>query len=172
MSAGESEDGARRRGWWPQPLLSAALLVLWLLLVNSIAPGHVLLGALFGFLVPHFTRPFWPDPPRVRRPLLLLRLIVLVLVDIVLANLNVARLILGPRHVLRPGFLEVPLELTHPFAITVFTSIISLTPGTVSTRVSGDHTRALVHSLHVEDAEEQVRRVKERYERPLLEIFR
>lgn len=169
--AAEPLPSQRRRRWWPQPVLSAALLVLWLLLVNSIAPGHVLLGAVFGFLVPLFTRNFWPDPPRIRRPGLLLRLVLRVLADIVLANLSAARLILGPRRALRPGFLEVPLELSEPFAITVLTSIISLTPGTVSCQLSPDRKRAWVHSLHVEDAEHQVQRVKQRYERPLLEIF-
>ena len=33
--------------WLPQPLLSASLLVLWLLLNNTLAPGHILLGGLF-----------------------------------------------------------------------------------------------------------------------------
>ena len=45
----------------PHPALSAFLLMLWLLLNNSAAPGHLVLGALLGVLIPLFTRRFWPE---------------------------------------------------------------------------------------------------------------
>ena len=45
----------------PHPWLSFFLLVPWLLLNNSAAPGHILLGALMGVLIPLFTRRFWPE---------------------------------------------------------------------------------------------------------------
>lgn len=158
--------------WLPQPLLSGVLLITWLLVTNSIAPGHILLGALFGWAIPLFTRSFWPDPPHLVRPTMLLRLLALVIADIVTANFNVARLILGSRKALRPGFLQIPLELTDPFAITMLTSIISLTPGTVSAQLSEDRTTAWIHTLHTADPEAEVARIKQRYERRLLEIFK
>jgi multicomponent K+:H+ antiporter subunit E len=66
----------------------------------------------------------------------------------------------------------VPLELQQPFAITLLASIISLTPGTVSANLSGDRRSLLVHDLDVEDADETaVQRIKQRYEKPLMEIF-
>lgn len=170
MSSAE-RPARRSRRWLPQPLLSGVLLLTWLLVSNSIAPGHILLGALIGWAIPLFTRSFWPHPPRLLRPLALLRLLGIVLIDILVANFNVARLILGRRESLRPGFLEVRLELTDPFAITMLTSIISLTPGTVSAQVSEDRSIAWIHTLHTADPEAEVDRIKQRYERPLREIF-
>ena len=44
----------------PHPLLSLILTLVWLLLVNSLAPGHILLGLALGLGIPLATGPFWP----------------------------------------------------------------------------------------------------------------
>jgi multicomponent K+:H+ antiporter subunit E len=79
--------------------------------------------------------------------------------------------VLGPVKDLQPGVVEVPLDLRDRFAITVLTSTVSLTPGTVSADVSEDRTRLLVHALHVEDPAALVAEIKQRYEGPIKEIF-
>ena len=72
---------------------------------------------------------------------------------------------------LRPGFVELPLDLTDEFAITLLASTISLTPGTVSADVSEDRRTLLIHALDVDDQDAMIRQIKQRYERPLKEIF-
>jgi len=72
---------------------------------------------------------------------------------------------------LRPAFVEVPLDIKDDFAITLLTSTVSLTPGTVSADISADASRMLVHALHVEDEAVLVDQIKQRYERRLKEIF-
>lgn len=155
----------------PQTWMSAALFAGWLLLNNSIAPGVVLLGAVLAVGLPLFTERFWPEHPRTVRVLPLIRLTGTVLFDIVIANLRVAVLILGPTRRVRPHFIVIPVDLRQPFPITLLASIISLTPGTVSSNLSGDRASLLVHGMDVEDPADTVRRIKERYERPLMEIF-
>ncbi|MBP9944414.1 MAG: monovalent cation/H+ antiporter subunit E, partial [Desulfomicrobium sp.] len=91
--------------------------------------------------------------------------------DIVIANLTVARLILGPVRRLRPAFITFPLDLKNDFAITVLAHSLSLTPGTVSSKVSEDRSTLLIHVLDLDDEEVLVQRIKERYEAPLKEIF-
>ena len=80
----------RRTRWLPHPLLTPALAVTWLLLNNSLAPGHVALGLLLGLLIPRFTQAFWPERVRLRRPVALLRLAGVFLQELLLANLAVA----------------------------------------------------------------------------------
>jgi multicomponent K+:H+ antiporter subunit E len=101
----------------------------------------------------------------------LLRLVGVVVHDIVIANLRMVVLILGPKNRLRPHFIVVPVSLREPFPTAVLASIISLTPGTVSVNLSGDRRSLLVHDLDVEDPESAVRRIRNRYEKPLKEIF-
>jgi len=155
----------------PHPLLSAILLVLWLLLVNELSAGHLLLGALLGWLVPLYTARFWPEQVRVRRPLVLLRFIAVVLYDIVVANITVARLILGPAERMQPAFLVMPLTLRSELAISLLANTISLTPGTVSTFLSADRRCLIIHSLHTTAPDELLATIRQRYEQPLKEVL-
>ncbi|WP_313517600.1 Na+/H+ antiporter subunit E [Pseudomonas sp.] len=151
--------------------MSLLLIVMWLLLNNSLNPGQLLLGCLLGVAIPLLCRRFLLGVPRVRKPLKLTGFALLVLYDIVVANLHVARLVLGRRDRLRPAFVEVPIDIRDEFVLAVLSSVLSLTPGTVSAGLSPDHRRLLLHVLDLEDAEELVAQVKTRYEAPLLEIF-
>lgn len=158
----------------PHPLLSLLLLVCWLWLNNTLAMGHVVLGAALGVGIPWVTRRFWPEPLRVGRPLRALQYLALVTWDIVIANLQVAALIVGPLSRLRPAFVRVPLDLRTDFAVTVLASTVTLTPGTVSVEIedAGAGRRVLlVHALRCLDAADMVRTIKERYERRLMEIL-
>ena len=155
----------------PHPLLSMTMLVLWLLLVNDLSAGHLLLGALLGWLVPLYTARFWPERVHVRRPLVLLRFVAVVLYDIAVANVTVARLILGPAERMRPAFLVMPLTLRSDVAISLLANTISLTPGTVSTFLSADRRCLVIHSLHTTAPDELVATIRRRYEQPLKEIL-
>ncbi|MNY01568.1 Na(+)/H(+) antiporter subunit E [compost metagenome] len=161
----------KARRWLPHPLLSLTLLLVWLLLVNDMSLGHWLLGALLGWLIPLLTQVFWINPPRIRKPLKLCLFLLRILGDIVIANLQVAKLILGPSARLRPAFVEIPMLLEDELALTMLASIISLTPGTVSADLSDDRKILLVHSLDVDDEAALVEQIKHRYEAPLLEVF-
>lgn len=155
----------------PQPVISSTLLLTWLLLHNDVSAGLLISGVVLAVAVPLWTQRFWPEYPRIVRAVPLLRLIGVLLHDIVIANLRMVVLILGPKSRLRPHFIVVPLSLREPFPITLLASIISLTPGTVSANLSGDRRNLLVHDLNVEDAESAVARIKSRYEKPLMEVF-
>ncbi len=155
----------------PHPLLSAILVVIWLLLVNQLSVGHLLLGILLGVALPWYTSRFWPDQVHVRRPLLLLRFIAVVLYDILVANIAVARLIMGRQERLEPAFLELRLQLRSDVAISVLANTISLTPGTVSTYLSADRRCLIIHSLHTTDPDELLATIRQRYESPLKEIL-
>tara|TARA_R110002020_G_scaffold324897_1_gene540508 strand:+ start:117 stop:605 length:489 start_codon:yes stop_codon:yes gene_type:complete len=157
----------------PHPGLTLLLVTMWMLVLNSLSMGGFLLGLFFAIIVPLFTAPFWPDRPQMRLGLPLLGYAFLVLWDIVVANFEVARLILFRRNRdFRSCWLSIPLELRSAEAITLLAGTISLTPGTVSTDISTDGRHLLVHALDTGDAAGEITRIKTRYERRLLEIFR
>lgn len=160
-----------RRRWLPHPWLSLVLLGIWQLLVNQLSVGSLLLGLVLALLIPQLTRRFWPQPPTLYRPLVLARFGLRVLGDIMVANFQVARMVLGPNARLRPAFVVYPLELRDEFAISVLANTISLTPGTVSADISDDHACLLIHGLDVPDAQELIDTIRQRYEKPLMEAF-
>ncbi|WGZ93088.1 MAG: Na+/H+ antiporter subunit E [Candidatus Thiothrix putei] len=156
----------------PHPLLSVFLLLIWLLLNNTLAMGHVVLGAGLALLIPFLTVGFWPERVCVRRPWVLLKFVAVVLWDIVVANLNVAVLILGSTHKLQPAFMRLDLDIRSPLGVSLLANTISLTPGTVSCEVSADRQHLMIHALHVTDVEASIREMKQRYEQPLIEVLR
>ena len=161
----------KSRSWLPHPTLSVILFLLWVMLVHSLAP-LVLLGGLFlAWWLPMLTREFWPEVPHVKSGWRLLRYMLMVLGDIVIANIIALRLILGPTRNLHPAWVEVPLDIRDPFAITILASTISLTPGTVTSEVGPGHAKLLIHALNATDPEALVAEIKQRYEAPLKEIF-
>lgn len=156
----------------PHPALSAMLLIVWLLMANRVTLGGIVLGGFFALVLPKFTEPFWPARPRVRFGRALVGYPAIVLFDIVVANFQVAGLILFRRNAdLRARWLVVPIELTSPEAITMLAGTISLTPGTVTADVSADGRFLLVHALDVADPAAEVARIKTRYEARLQRIF-
>jgi multicomponent K+:H+ antiporter subunit E len=155
----------------PQPMMSVALLVVWLLAHNAVTPGLLALGIVLALGIPLLTARFWPDYPQRVNYAAVGRLAIVVLFDIMVANVRVARLILGRRSRLRPRFFTVPVALPPGLPVTLLAGIISLTPGTVSTELSIDQRSLLVHGLDVGDVNLAIAKIKNRYERPLARVF-
>lgn len=157
----------------PHPALSVLLVAVWMLLVNELTFGALFLALAFGVLVPLVTSRFWPDRPRIRFGPDAAAYVAIVLFDIIVANFQVAWIILTRRNRdLRSHWLVIPTELRSAEAITVLAGTISLTPGTVSSDISSDGRSLLVHALDVADPVAEVARIKQRYETRLLKVFR
>jgi multicomponent K+:H+ antiporter subunit E len=155
----------------PAPILSLWLWAIWLFLQGSLAPVDVGVGLLLALVVPWLTERLRPERPRIRAPLTIARLALVVLWDIVLSNIEVARRILGSQSKIRPGFLWLPLDLKDPHGVTTLAGIITMTPGTLSSDLSADRSHLLVHCFHLEDPAAVIARIKARYEAPLRRIF-
>ncbi|MCS6987618.1 MAG: Na+/H+ antiporter subunit E [Sphingomonadaceae bacterium] len=157
--------------WLPQPVLTFVIAGLWLVVVSSFTLNSLVMAGLVGIAIPLLVRGFWTDRPHLRRPLRALGLLGRVLVDILIANLQVARRVLGPLSRLRPAFVTIPLDVSSPYVATILGSIVSLTPGTVSVEIEMEARTMLVHALDAPDPQALVATVKTRYEAPLKEIF-
>ncbi len=163
---------AKTLNWLPHPLMTLLLILIWVLLQNSLSLGNVVLGVFLGVLFPLLTSGFWPDRPRVRNYRKAVGYFLIVMGDIVVANIEVARLIVFAKvSSLRPRWISVPLALTQPEAITLLAGTVTMTPGTVSCDLSADGRHLLVHCLDEPDPDAAVQRIKTRYEARLLEIF-
>ncbi|HEU4627976.1 MAG TPA: Na+/H+ antiporter subunit E [Steroidobacteraceae bacterium] len=155
-----------------RPFLILAMVVLWLLLNGTVSIGQVVLGLVVSIVIVVVFRDFLPDEPRMRRPATAVALFFRVLYDIVQSNLGVARVILGRRtRNVRSAFVRIPLELRNPHGLAVLAGIVTSTPGTIWAGLAPDGVLTL-HVLDVDDEQALIRAIKERYERPLLEIFK
>jgi multicomponent K+:H+ antiporter subunit E len=160
------------RRWLPFPLLTAALLVMWLLLNESVAPGSILLGGVLALGAAQALVALDLPKVRFRRPRAALRLALVVLIEIVRSNNAVARIILrsGTRG-RKSGFVRIPLDMRDPYGLTALACIITATPGTIWVEYDSADNTVLIHVLDLIDEEEWIRIIKGRYERRLMELF-
>jgi multicomponent K+:H+ antiporter subunit E len=156
----------------PSPVLSVALLLLWILLMQSLSVGTLVLGAALALFWPAVTAGLRPAPVRLRRPLLMARLSGRVVLEMLRSNVEVAWAILTRRsREFRSGFVIVPLELRDPNALAALAMIVTFTPGTAWAQLSADNRVLLLHVLAIQNEADLVALIKQRYERPLKEIF-
>lgn len=156
----------------PHPLLTLILTITWVLLQNEVSAGMVVFGFILGILIPWGTSIWWPDTPKSFRVLRMIRYSFVVVWDIIVANIQVAWIVLTvPANKLKPAWIVVPLRLRQPEAITMLAGTITLTPGTVSADLSDQGSCLLVHVLHTDDPDAVRDDIINRYEARLLEIF-
>ena len=158
-------------GAWPRPLLSALVAVSWLLLNQSLALPQLITATVLAWGLPQLLYGFLGPAARVHAWGTVLRLTGVVLWDIVLSNFTVARLVLHPGARPQPLWVPVPLDIQHPLAVSLFATIITTTPGTVSCVVDLEGRQILVHALDGAGPAAMAQQMKQRYEQPLREIF-
>lgn len=158
--------------WLPFPLLFTSLLTMWLLLNQTFALGQILLGGVLSLGLTWGMIALQPERVKIRRPLTILRLALVVMLDIARSNIAVARIILSPGLRKHPSaFVNIPLELRHPYGLVLLACIISATPGTLWVGFDSATGILTIHVLdHVDDAS-WIDAIKSRYERRLREIF-
>jgi multicomponent K+:H+ antiporter subunit E len=159
-------------GVLPYPLLSLALLLLWLLLNQSVSVGHVILGSVIAVLASWAMAALRPEKPRIRRPGVALRLLGMVLLDILRSNIAVGRIIVRSREPgVNAGFMTIPLDMRSRHGLAVLSIIITSTPGTIWVEYDDARGTLLLHVLDLVDETVWIRTIKGRYERMLMEIF-
>lgn len=163
-----------RAFYWifPHPFLTLLLAIVWTLLQNEVSAGMVVFGIILGIILPKLTSVWWPDRPKNIRIGKMFSYALVVMYDIMVANIEVAWIVLTvPNSKLKPAWIVIPLDLKQPEAITMLAGTITLTPGTVSADLSEDGSCLLVHALHTDDPDGIRDDIKQRYEARLKEIF-
>lgn len=156
----------------PHPFLTLLLAVVWILLQNEFSAGMAVFGLILGIIIPRASAVWWPGRPVGFNMGKMITYVLLVLWDILVANVQVAWIILTRRNKnLRPAWVVIPLDLRQPEAITVLAGTITLTPGTVSADLSDNGHSLLVHALDAPDPDAVRDEIKQRYEARLKEIF-
>lgn len=153
--------------WLRHPLYTGVLAVAWMVLQERFGVGEFVIGYVLGAAVCWACRDFWAERVRVRRPATILRLLATFAKEVVVANVQVAWLIVQPRLPIRPAFVVVPLDLRDDLAITMLGNMITLTPGTLTLDVAADRSALYVHCLAASDADAVRAQIKRQFEAPL-----
>ncbi|MDT1061314.1 Na+/H+ antiporter subunit E [Paracoccus sp. CPCC 101403] len=156
----------------PHPLMTAALILMWLILTRF-SLGHLVLGTVIALVAGWAVERLQPARPRIRRWRAIPQLVAIVTWDILKSNVTVARvLLLGPNHpAYHSGFVELNLRLRDQNALALLAIILSSTPGTAWLEYERDDGRLLLHVLDLRSEDDWQHLIRNRYEALLLEIF-
>jgi multicomponent K+:H+ antiporter subunit E len=154
----------------PFPLLTLALLAMWILL-TGFSPGHMLFGAAIAVMVSRTMLSLRPERPTLRLGRAAVKLALIVFIDIIRSNIAVAKIILLRPPERNSGFIELSTALRSPDALAMLAIIITATPGSLWVQHDAHRHIILIHVLDLVDEQQWARLIQERYEKLLIEIF-
>jgi multicomponent K+:H+ antiporter subunit E len=155
----------------PHPVVSVLVCLAWLMLQHSLSIDQLLLAVLLGWLIAQLMRHFIVHTPNIDWRMAI-KLTAIVIYDVIISNIRVAKVVLGPAHRMHPTWYRVPLATSHEQVNTLLAMIITTTPGTISAGIDQQRGDILVHSINTLDAEADIAEIKQRYEQALIQIYR
>lgn len=118
------------------------LLLVYLALTASLAPLNIVVGVLVctavTFLLPgqHYRQMSWRSWPSAN--LAFGRYIIMLVKDLVVSGIQVARIVLSPRMSIRPGIIAIPSQTSSDLATAFSAHAITLTPGELVVEIDAD----------------------------------
>jgi multisubunit Na+/H+ antiporter MnhE subunit len=85
------------------------------------------------------------------------RYVAILLREIWLSAVTVAKLVLGPLDRIRSGFIAVPMDAATDVEVTALASSITLTPGTITVHVEPERRTIVIHAIDIGQDPEDVR---------------
>ncbi len=154
-------------------LLNLLLAFIWGALMGSFEPANLFLGFVLGFIILSMTdrSRSMGKPGYSGKAWLIVQLFSILLYDIIRANIRVLKTVLSRQMNLEPAVLAIPLNLKQDTAITLFSNIIALTPGTLSLDVSSDRKIIFVHVMIIENENKFRQDLQNGYERRIKELL-
>ena len=134
----------------PLATLALSISVIWLLLKGDGSPGNFFVGLILAMILIYFLRRTYHQERSFRRAHFLINFTR----ELIVANIQVLKIVLSPRINIRPGIIAFKTECKTPLGITLLANSITLTPGTLSVDISEDQTTIFIHTLDIENPDQ------------------
>lgn len=139
-------------------ILFICLFGFWIVVSETLDIQHVIVGAIVAYLVELFNRDFLKDfhfygkEKFIKKTLIFTSVLLILIKDMIIANIQVAMIVLSPKMPISPGIVTFKTDLKSPLAKTILANAITLTPGTLTIDVAEDIF--VVHYLTKANAED------------------
>jgi len=155
-----------------QILLNFFIATTWMFLSSSMTPRTFVIGYLIGIILLLVTRRFFEDRLYFEWLWAAIKLFFLFLRELTLSNISVLRLVIRPKLDIKPRIFAMPTDLEKDWEITLLSSLITLTPGTIVVHVSDDQNTLYIHGIDEEDTKEAIDSIKNTFEKAIKEVSR
>lgn len=155
-----------------QVLLNFFLAFIWMFLSINFTPQGFVIGYLLGIIMLFIMRNMFPSRFYIDRLWSAICLAFLFLKELWLANIAVVKIALAPKMDMEPAFFAYPTILEKEWEITLLSSLITLTPGTIVVHVSDDSKTLYIHAIDIDDVDDTIESIKQSFEKAILEVSR
>ncbi|MFE6168387.1 Na+/H+ antiporter subunit E [Viridibacillus arvi] len=155
-----------------QILLNFFIAFIWMFLSTNFASSNFVVGFILGMIMIYIMRNFFSSRLYISRFWAVIKLIVLFMKELILANFQVFMVIIKPKLDMSPAFFAMQTELEQDWEITLLSSLITLTPGTIVVHVSDDSKTLYIHAIDIDDVDSAVDSIKNSFEKAILEVSR
>lgn len=145
------------------------LLLIWCGFSNDFQFSNLLLGLVLSISINYLVMPR-QLPYRVNI-LALINLMLFMLWELLRSSFEVAWDIITPTEKSDAKLIEIKLCSQHPIHVSLFTSLISLTPGTLAIDLSEDNQTMLVHVMFAQNTIKTVQDIKSKVESKIIRAF-
>jgi multicomponent Na+:H+ antiporter subunit E len=153
-------------------LANIFLALVWATTTEQFTLGNLVIGFGLGYVVLALSQYAMGHSTYFTKSRRIITFILFIIWEITLANLRVAYAVIMPSQQIRPAIIGIPLdEKIIDIEIVALATVVSLTPGTLSLDVSPDRDMLYVHTMFIGERDQFERRLKQEFERRLLEIF-
>ncbi|MGE6629903.1 Na+/H+ antiporter subunit E [Bacillus sp. NPDC077027] len=153
-----------------QILLNVLLAFTWMFLNDSYTAAGFISGYVLGLLAIFMLRHFFPQRFYGYAVYAILKLLIIFIRELLLANLSVLKTIIAPKLDIKPGIFAFRTELKSDWEITTLANLITLTPGTLVIDISDDRSILYIHAMDIEDAEKAIHDIHVSFEEAIKEV--
>ncbi|WP_422481477.1 Na+/H+ antiporter subunit E [Pleomorphochaeta sp. DL1XJH-081] len=151
------------------------LFLVWLALMAPLALQDVVVGIVLVFLLASLPLPglsvYREIPLAPKRILYFLLYIILLLKEILMANIDVALRVIKPVIPIQPGIVKVSTKLQSRLGRWVLANSITLTPGTITVETKGKDVYVHWISVTADDVDSATAKIVTQFEKYLEVIF-
>jgi multicomponent Na+:H+ antiporter subunit E len=147
------------------------LALIWCMMHNSIHPVTFIVGYLLAWASTSMFKVLTRYKPYRMNVWEGIKLFFVFIKEMILANIQIAYIIISPSMNIRPGLIEYPLDIRNDGAIVLLANMISLTPGTLSVDISPDRKFIYVHAMVMETPDQLKQQIKNTFERRIQKML-
>lgn len=147
------------------------LALIWAAFSGEFTLTSLSIGFALGFAALSLVNPLFAERSYFKRLPRLLRLAGIFAVELVVSSVRVAIDVLRPKAINRPGIVAVPLRCRDEVDRFLLSSLVTLTPGTLSLDLSDDDEILYVHAMFVEDPDALRAEIRDTLETPVLKAL-
>ncbi len=155
-----------------QIVLNLVIALVWMALHTTWSGLDFIIGYLIGLLMIFALRRFFPQPFYGRKLWAVVKLIVLFFSELFKSSFMVLRYIVSPKLDINPGILTYETELDSDWEMTLLSTLVTLTPGTVLIEISREQHIAYIHAIDIKNEEDLSNSIRNTFERAIKEVTR